>query len=150
MVKSACGIEAVYMCFNGTGIWGGETFWIRLTAIFNFGGHLVLINIVLYMRCNSLKLNIYWQAFELNFYLKITNGITKNRIVFISMAAILYFSILRLIPYFDSVDPVLIGFSMLWTPYMQVFIRKCTCWPPDVTYLLSYERFCGNHENRSR
>ena len=25
MVKSACGIEAVYMCFNGTGIWGGET-----------------------------------------------------------------------------------------------------------------------------
>ena len=27
MVKSACGIEAVYMCFNGTGIWGGETLW---------------------------------------------------------------------------------------------------------------------------
>ena len=26
MVKSACGIEAVYMRFNGTGIWGGETF----------------------------------------------------------------------------------------------------------------------------
>ena len=25
MVSSACGIEAVYMCFNGTGIWGGET-----------------------------------------------------------------------------------------------------------------------------
>ena len=25
MVKSACGIEAVYMCLNGTGIWGGET-----------------------------------------------------------------------------------------------------------------------------
>ena len=25
MVKSACGIEAVCMCFNGTGIWGGET-----------------------------------------------------------------------------------------------------------------------------
>ena len=25
MVKSACGIEAVYMCFDGTGIWGGET-----------------------------------------------------------------------------------------------------------------------------
>ena len=25
MVKSACGIEAVYMCFNGTGIWRGET-----------------------------------------------------------------------------------------------------------------------------
>ena len=38
------------------------------------------------------------------------------------MAAILYFSILRLIPYFDSVDPVLIAFSMLWTPYMQVFM----------------------------
>ena len=28
MVKSACGIEAVYMCFNGTGIWGGETLTI--------------------------------------------------------------------------------------------------------------------------
>ena len=27
MVKSACGIEAVYMCFNGTGIWGCETIW---------------------------------------------------------------------------------------------------------------------------
>ena len=27
MVKSACGIEAVYMCFNGTGIWGGETLY---------------------------------------------------------------------------------------------------------------------------
>ena len=27
MVKSACGIEAVYMCFNGTGIWGGETMY---------------------------------------------------------------------------------------------------------------------------
>ena len=25
VVKSACGIEVVYMCFNGTGIWGGET-----------------------------------------------------------------------------------------------------------------------------
>ena len=25
MVKSACGIEAVHMCFNGTGNWGGET-----------------------------------------------------------------------------------------------------------------------------
>ena len=29
MVKSACGIEAVYMCFNGTGIWGGETISIK-------------------------------------------------------------------------------------------------------------------------
>ena len=47
---------------------------------------------------------------------------TKNRIAFISMAAILYFSILVLIPYFDSVDPVLIGFSMLRTTYMLVFI----------------------------
>ena len=28
MMKSACGIEAVYMCFNGTGIWGGETIWV--------------------------------------------------------------------------------------------------------------------------
>ena len=28
MVKSACGIEAVYMCFNGTGIWGGETMYL--------------------------------------------------------------------------------------------------------------------------
>ena len=35
MVKSACGIEAVYMCFNGTGIWGGETMWI-LSAIFKY------------------------------------------------------------------------------------------------------------------
>ena len=25
MVKSDCGIGEVYMCFNGTGIWGGET-----------------------------------------------------------------------------------------------------------------------------
>ena len=25
MVKSDCGIMAVYMCFNGTGIWDGET-----------------------------------------------------------------------------------------------------------------------------
>ena len=42
MVKSACGIEAVYMCFNGTGIWGGETlstqnptwlpYWLALLA----------------------------------------------------------------------------------------------------------------------
>ena len=50
------------------------------------------------------------------------NGTTKNRIAFISMAAILYFSILGLIPHFDSVDPVLIGFSMLRTPYIQVFM----------------------------
>ena len=34
MVKSACEIEAVYMCFNGTGIWGGETI-IVLSARFN-------------------------------------------------------------------------------------------------------------------
>ena len=32
MVKSACGIEAVYMCFNGTGIWGGETIYVMLYA----------------------------------------------------------------------------------------------------------------------
>ena len=30
MVKSACGIEAVYMCFNGTGIWGGETIYVPI------------------------------------------------------------------------------------------------------------------------
>ena len=53
---------------------------------------------------------------------KNNNGTTKNRIAFISMAAILYFSILGLIPHFDSVDPVLIRFSMLRTPYMQVFM----------------------------
>ena len=35
-MKSACGIEAVYMCFNGTGIWGGETLR-ALVTIFNFG-----------------------------------------------------------------------------------------------------------------
>ena len=38
MVKSACGIEAVYMCFNGTGIWGGETMyeekrWLKIGQI---------------------------------------------------------------------------------------------------------------------
>ena len=38
------------------------------------------------------------------------------------MAAILIFLILRVIPYFDSVDPVLIRFSMLQTPYMQIFM----------------------------
>ena len=27
IVKSACGIEAVYMCFNETGIWGGGTWY---------------------------------------------------------------------------------------------------------------------------
>ena len=30
--KSACGIEAVYMCFNGTGIWDGETITATLVA----------------------------------------------------------------------------------------------------------------------
>ena len=34
MVKSACGIEAVYMCFNGTGIWGGETLSVGGVTIF--------------------------------------------------------------------------------------------------------------------
>ena len=69
---------------------------------------------------------------------------TKNRIAFISMASILYFSILGLIPYFDSVDPVLIGFSMLrTTSEPHAFIRKCTCLPPDVTYRLSYYVYQG-------
>ena len=45
-------------------------FWIRLAAILNYGGHLVLINIVLCIRCNSLKLNIYYQAFKSSFYPK--------------------------------------------------------------------------------
>ena len=35
MVKSACGIEAVYMCFNGTGIWGGETIRLRFDDLLN-------------------------------------------------------------------------------------------------------------------
>ena len=35
MVKSACGIEAAYMCFNGTGIWGGETIMAEKAAILN-------------------------------------------------------------------------------------------------------------------
>ena len=47
---------------------------------------------------------------------------TKIEIAFISMTAILYFSTLGLISHFDSVDPVLIGFSTLQTPYMQVFM----------------------------
>ena len=33
MVKSACGIEAVYMCFNGTGIWGGETLTVNANCV---------------------------------------------------------------------------------------------------------------------
>ena len=37
-------------------------------AILNNGGHLVLINIVLCMRCNFLRLNIYYQAFKSSFY----------------------------------------------------------------------------------
>ena len=35
MVKSAIGIEAVYMCFNGTGIWGGETTRTTLNIMWN-------------------------------------------------------------------------------------------------------------------
>ena len=27
VVISALGMLALYMCFNGTGIWGGETLW---------------------------------------------------------------------------------------------------------------------------
>ena len=61
-------------------------------------------------------------ATKIDILVKNNNGTTKNRIAFISMAAILYFLILGLIPLFDSVDPVLIGFSMLRTPYMQVFM----------------------------
>ena len=61
-------------------------------------------------------------ATKIQILVKNNNGTTKNRIAFISMAAILYFSILGLIPHFDSVDPVLIGFSMLRTPYIQVFM----------------------------
>ena len=30
-VKSVRGIEAFYMYFNGTGIWGGETTWENVT-----------------------------------------------------------------------------------------------------------------------
>ena len=37
-------------------------------AILNYGGHLVLLNIVLCMRCNSLKLNIYHQKCKSSFY----------------------------------------------------------------------------------
>ena len=59
---------------------------------------------------------------KIEILVKNNNGTTKNRIAFISMAAFLYFSILGLIPHFDSVDPVLIGLSMLRTPYMQVFM----------------------------
>ena len=59
---------------------------------------------------------------NIDILVKNNNGTTKNRIAFISMAAILYFLILGLILHFDSVDPVLIGFSMLRTPYMQVFM----------------------------
>ena len=39
----------------------------------NYGGHLVLINIVLCMRCNYLKLNTYYQAFKSSFYSKKVN-----------------------------------------------------------------------------
>ena len=39
-------------------------------AILNYGGHLVLINIVLCIRCNSLKIIIYNQAFKSSFYPK--------------------------------------------------------------------------------
>ena len=38
------------------------------------------------------------------------------------MAAIFNFVILRVIPYFDSMDPVQIRFSMLQTSYMQIFM----------------------------
>ena len=61
-------------------------------------------------------------ATKIELLVKNNQPTTKNRLAFISMAAILYFSILVLIPYFDSVDPVLIVFSMLWTTYMLVFM----------------------------
>ena len=44
MVKSACGIEAVYMCFNGTGIWGGETLYEL------YDGRWLTLNIELFER----------------------------------------------------------------------------------------------------
>ena len=71
-------------------------------------------------------------ATKIETVVKNTNGTTKNRIAFISMAAILYFSILGLIPHFDSVDPVLIGFSMLRLP-----ICKFSCFHPEVHMLAS-------------
>ena len=52
-----------------------KIYWykVRLTAILSYGGHLALINIVLCMRFNFLKLNIYYQAFKSSFYLKKVN-----------------------------------------------------------------------------
>ena len=47
MVKSACGIEAAYMCFDGTGIWGGET----ITVV---PGHLIKINATILTKTNEL------------------------------------------------------------------------------------------------
>ena len=43
MVKSACGIGAVYMCFNGTGIWGGETLLQYLGSDMTTGIKLIMI-----------------------------------------------------------------------------------------------------------
>ena len=48
-------------------------FYIRLAAILNYGGHLVLINYSLVYDINSLKLNIYYQAFKSSFYPQIVN-----------------------------------------------------------------------------
>ena len=52
MVKSACGIEAVYMCFNGTGIWGGET----LTAGAEYIRVLIFYYLIKYHLLNIVKI----------------------------------------------------------------------------------------------
>ena len=44
MVKSACGIEAVYMCFNGTGIWGGETIMPIFKKLFKYVKYDVILS----------------------------------------------------------------------------------------------------------
>ena len=46
MMKSACGIEAVYMCFNGTGIWGGETLFVYIGLL---GGHDLLFHVLCFI-----------------------------------------------------------------------------------------------------
>ena len=34
MVKSALRMLALYTCFNGTGVWGGETLWDELFVVY--------------------------------------------------------------------------------------------------------------------
>ena len=56
MVKSACGIEAVYMCFNGTGIWGGETTYIIYLNLFDAHYETIVLSVSigkLKLRCSS-------------------------------------------------------------------------------------------------